>query len=138
MPLFSRNKTMEVQSFMLKLLNNNCAELESLIEGPRLDRRVNLSVVVLVMPVEKGKPQVDRMFAAVTKCFSTTGVSIVLDEPKGLDEVILGFRWDWGMKFVLAEAKHLSPMGAGFYQLGLHLTRVVRPDEYSELDTVSF
>ena len=136
MPLFSRNKTLEVQSFMLKFLNNNCAELESLVEGPRLDRRVNLSVVVLIIPVERGQPLVDQQFAAVTKCFSSAGVSVVLNEPTGLEDVIVGFRWECEMKFVLAKAKHLSPMGAGFYQLGLQLTRVVRPDEYTALDAV--
>ncbi|NUQ65630.1 MAG: hypothetical protein HUU20_24435 [Pirellulales bacterium] len=138
MPLFSRRKETEVQSFMLKLLNNNCAELEAMIEGPRLDRRVNLTIVVLVVPFEKGRLQIDRTFATVTKGFSTTGVSLVLNEPKGLDEVILGFRWEMGMKFVLARAKHLNPMGAGFYQVGMQMVRVVHPDEHSELQSLCF
>ncbi len=138
MPLFSRRKALDVQSFMLKLLNNNCAELEAMIEGPRLDRRVNLTIVVLVVPIEKGKLQIEKTFAAVTKGFSATGVSLVLDVPRGFDEVILGFRWDMGMKFVLGKAKHLNPMGAGFHQLGLQMMRVVHPDEYPGLETLSF
>ncbi len=136
MRLFSRNNELGIQSFILRLVNNNCAELESRIEGPRLDRRVNLSIVALVVPVEKDKPQIDQTFAAVTKCFSITGVSLILNEPKGLDQMILGFHWEGEMRFVRATAKHLSPMGAGFYQLGIQMTRVVHRDEHPELECV--
>ncbi len=138
MPLFSRNKELGVQSFMLKLVNNNCAELESLIEGPRLEGRVRLTIVVLVIPVEHGRPVLTQMFAAVTKEFSTRGVSLILNEPRGLDHVILGFRWEDGMKFVHGKAKHLNPIGAGFYQLGLRLTKMVHAGDYPELEKVIF
>ncbi|NLX97004.1 MAG: hypothetical protein GXY83_12590 [Rhodopirellula sp.] len=135
---FSRRKEMEVQGFMLKLLNTNCSELEAMVEGPRLDRRVNLTIVVLVVPVQKGELQIEKTFAAVTKGFSTTGVSLVLNAARQLDEVILGFRWEFGMKFVLAKSKHVNPMGAGFYQAGMHMIRVVHPDEYPVLESLSF
>ena len=81
---------------------------------------------------------VEKTFAAVTKGFSTTGVSLVLNAARQLDEVILGFRWEFGMKFVLAKSKHVNPMGAGFYQAGMHMIRVVHPDEYPVLESLSF
>ncbi len=74
MPIFSRKREQEVQRFICKVVNNHCSELEALIEGPRLESRVRLSVVVLVVPVDKGKPAVERAFAAVTKEFSTSGM----------------------------------------------------------------
>ena len=138
MPIFSRKREQEVQSFVLKVVNNNCSELESLIEGPRLEGRVRLCVVVLVIPVENGKPVVDRTFAAVTKEFSTSGLSLVVDNPHVPEEAIVAFRWEREMQFVRAEARHLNPMGAGFHQLGLQLIRMVRPSEYPELENVSF
>jgi len=138
MSLFSRKKEMEVQSLMLKLLNNNCSELKSLIDGPRLEARVNLTIVVLVVPCENGQPQIDRAFPVVTKEFSTNGVSLVLQEPLGLDEVIIGFRWEWTMKFLYGKTKHLNPLGAGFYQLGVRLTKAVRPEDYPGLELLSF
>ena len=138
MLLFSRKKEHEVQSFILKLVNNNCAELEALMEGPRLEGRANLVVPVLVVPMEKRRPQLDRTFAVVTKEFATVGVSVVLSEPKAVDDVILGFRWEGAMKYVLAKAKHLNPMGAGFYQLGFQLKEMVYPGDYPGLDNVRF
>jgi len=136
--LFQRKKELEVQGFILKVVNNNCPELKALIEGPRLDRRVNLTVVVLVVPMEKKDLAMGRAFTTVTKEFSTTGLSLVLDETKPLDEVVLGFRWEGEMVFVQATAKHLSPIGGGFYQLGFKMNRMVHVDEYRELASMSF
>lgn len=136
--LFAKNKEMGVQSFLLKLVNNNCPGLEALAEGPRLDGRVNLVIVTLIIPLDKGRPQVEESFSAITKEFSTTGVSIVLSAPVGLDDVILGFRWEGEMKFLRATAKHLNPMGGGFYQLGFQMTETIHVGDFPELQSLGF
>ena len=138
MPIFARNKLMEVQGFVLRMVNNNCPELKALIEGPRADTRANLTVVVLVVPVERGRPQVRRAFFAVTKEFSGTGVGLVVDGPTPVEDAILGFRWEGDMIFVRAEGKHLNPMGGGFYQLGMQMTEVLPKSDYAELTSLSF
>jgi len=138
MPLFTKNREIAVQSFILKLVNNNCPELLALIEGPRIDSRVNLTVVVAVVPVEKKEPQIDQTFTAVTKEFSNNGVALVLSEPLGLDHAILGFRFEGQMVFVRAQAKHLNPMGGGFYQMGFRLLEMVSVADYPQLKAVSY
>ena len=138
MPLFTQDKKMGVQSFVLKVVNNNCPELRALIEGPRLDRRVNLTVVVLVVPLDGERPLVDRAFSAVTREFSGTGVGLVLDEPKALDEVILGFRWEGEMTFVRAASIHLHPMGGGFFQVGFRLEEMIHVADYPEFRSLGF
>jgi hypothetical protein len=137
MPLFSKNKTVGVRTVILKLVNNNCPELRAMIEGPRADSRVNLVVVATIVPVEGKQPQFDRAFTVVTKEFSSTGVGVVLDRPRPLHEAILGFRLEKEMTFLRAEAKHLSPLGGGFFQLGFRLTEVVSVNDYPELRSVS-
>jgi len=134
--LFTKNKEHEVQRLMLNVVNNHCPGLKGLADGPRLERRVNLTLVVLVIPLEKGRPQLDERFAAVTKEFTTRGVSLVLHECRAADQVILGFPWERTMKFVLAQARHLNPMGGGFWQLGLRLKEMVGLDDYPELEKV--
>jgi hypothetical protein len=138
MPLFAKNKDLRVQSFVLKLVNNNCPELKAMMEGPRKDTRVNLVMVVMVIPLEGGHLQVQRMFSTVTKEFSGTGVALVLDQTMKLDEVILAFRCDGQMTYVRARARHLSPMGGGFYQLGFRMTEIVTPTDFPKLSNVSF
>ena len=136
MPLFSKNKEMGVQSFILSVVNNNCPDLAALIDGPRLDRRVNLTVVVMVIPLEDNELQLDQTLTVVTKEFSTSGLAIVLDHPRGFDQVLLGFRWEGEMNFVRASARHLNPIGGGFYQLGFQMTEIVHVGDYPQLKSL--
>ncbi len=82
MSLFTKNRDLGVQSFVLKLVNHNCPDVKALQEGPRSDRRVALVVVVTIVPLMDGQPQVHRAFSAVTKEFSNRGVAVVLDGPR--------------------------------------------------------
>jgi hypothetical protein len=138
MSLFSKKKDVAVQSFILKVVNNNCPELKALIEGPRLDSRVNIVLVVMIIPVVDKKLQTKRVFTAVTKELSNTGVGIVLDRPMDLDEAVIGFRFEGEMTFFRAQAKHLEPMGGGFFQLGFHLREIISPGDQPELDAFGF
>jgi hypothetical protein len=131
--LFMQNHTRAVQSFILKLVNNNCPELVALNEGPRLEKRVNICLAVLVVPVEAGRPLADEAFTAVTREFCATGLALVLDKPTTLSELIIGFPWEDEMTFLRATVKHSSPMGGGFYQIGLQATEVVHPGDFPEL-----
>jgi hypothetical protein len=138
MALFSRKKEFAVQGFVLKLLNTNCGELQQArIDGPRLDGRVNLTVVVMIVPIEKGELCIQQGFAAVTKEFSSAGVAVVLDGPLGLDDVFLGFRLPGGITWLRARAKHLSPMGGGFFQLGFRLLEKICNEDYPQLQEVA-
>lgn len=134
--LFHRNKTLAVQSFLVKLLNNHCAQLRESLDNRRDETRLPLAIVIEVVPIEDGTLRVEDSFHAVTKEFSSTGVSIVLDEPRGLDEVVLAFRWEGEMSYLRGAARHLSPMGAGFYQLGIELTATVSAGDHPELQRV--
>ncbi len=137
MSLFSRRKDVPVRSFVLKLVNNHCPALQGMLEGPREERRVNLVVVVVVVPVVESRPQLDQAFTAVTKDFTNTGVGIVLDEARRIEHAILGFKLDGQMIFLRAESKHLAPMGGGFFQQGFHLLEVIPPGEIPELAWLS-
>ena len=79
--LKSRSKEIEAQRLILKLVNNHCPELRDLHDGPRLEGRVNLTVPAWVVPLQGRMPQVARAFAVVTKEFSPSGLSVVLQPP---------------------------------------------------------
>jgi hypothetical protein len=137
MSLFSKRKYLAVHSLVLKLVNTHCPKLTAMLEGPRQDSRVNLTVVAVIIPIDGGQLQVGRAFTAVTKEFSNNGVGLVLNEPLGIDWAILGFRLEGQMEFVRAQAKHLDPMGGGFHQIGFHLTEVVSSADYPELKSLA-
>jgi len=135
--LFLRNRQREVQGFVLNLINNHCPHRHLGRDDLRVESRVNLTVVVLVVPIKDARAQVDQCLMTVSKEFSHTGVSLVLGEPLPLDEVILGFQRRGSITFIRAEARHLSPMGAGFFQLGLKLLEVLPADAYPELEALA-
>ena len=133
MSLFSKRKDLAVHSLVLKLVNNHCPKLTAMQEGPRGDSRVNLVVAVMIVPIENKQLQVQQAFTAITKEFSSDGVGVVLNQPKGLDQAVLGFRVEGEMNFVRAQARHLDPMGGGFYQVGLQLIEIVSLSDYPQL-----
>ncbi len=134
----TRKKLQSVQNFILKLVNNNCPELKAFIEGDRGDKRINLTLVVLIVPLVDGKLQIDDAFYAVTQDLSVAGVGIVLDRQVALNEAIVGFRTEGDVTFVYSKAKHVTPMGGGFLRLGLELTEVISNGDYPGLAALKF
>jgi hypothetical protein len=135
--LFSKPKHLRVQSFVVKLVNNNCPGLVVGSETRRLDSRVNLTVVVVILPIENERIEVSRAFTAVTKEFSSAGVAVAIDQLEDLDRAILGFRFEGEMTFIRAKTIHRDPMGGGFFQVGFQLTEIVSPADYPELESVT-
>jgi hypothetical protein len=136
MSLFFARKDRRVESFVLKLVNNSCPSLATRLEGPRIDNRVAMVVVAMVVPIQGRKLLLADAFHTVTKEFSNKGVSLVLDQARPLDEVILGFQMVGEMTFIRAQSKHCNPMGAGFYQMGFQLLEVVSPGDYPGLGSL--
>jgi hypothetical protein len=138
MSLFAPRKDIRIRSFVLKLVNNHCPGLMLRSGDLRNDKRVNLTVVATIIPVENGRIQADEAFTAVTKEFSANGVAIVLDEIRRMEQAVLGFRFEGEMTFILAESKHLDPMGGGFWQCGFQLQEIVSSGDFPELQSLGF
>ncbi|MCE5302022.1 MAG: hypothetical protein LLF97_02805 [Planctomycetaceae bacterium] len=136
MNLFSKRKDLRAQNFLLKLVNNHCQGRAALLDDVRTDSRVNLTLVVWIVPIENGQLQFKQAFTAVTKEFSCTGAAVVLDRQRGLDQAILGFFFEGEMVFLRAQAKHLNPMGGGFFQLGFQVLELVSTGDYPELASI--
>ncbi len=124
--------------FVLALLNQNCHALRERLDGPRLEGRVNLTMVVMVVPVEDKKPLIRRAFTAITKEFSSSGVAVVVDHACGPDEALLGFHWRGSITWIRAKAKHLHPMGGGFFQVGFRMTERLHTADHAELAKLVF
>jgi hypothetical protein len=138
MSLFAPRKDIRIRNFVLKLLNNNCPGLMLRSGDLRNDKRVNLTVVVMVIPSEKGRLQTDRAFTAVTKEFSVNGTALVFDEVHRIEQAVLGFRFEDEMIFIMAQSKHLDPMGGGYWQCGFQLLEIISAGDYPELKSLGF
>jgi hypothetical protein len=137
MSLFAPNKEFKVRGLVLKLLNTHCPALRTKVNDTRIDDRVNLAVVVIVIPLKNGQVQAEGAFKTVTKDFSSAGLAMVLDQPLDLEQAILGFRMCGEMAYIRAEAKHMNPMGGEFFQLGFRLLEVVSAGDYPGLEKLT-
>jgi hypothetical protein len=138
MSLFSENRDRKVRGVVLKLVNSNCPELMPQFEDVRSDRRANLAVAVAVFPLDNDKIQSDKAFTAVTKDFSSSGVSIVTEQPPQFEQAIIGIHMNDEITFLLSEARHVAPMGGGLYAVGFQLMEVVSIGDYPALEGVEF
>jgi hypothetical protein len=134
---FSNPKAQAVKNRILELINETSGGLATKTDGRRVDSRIKRVVVGIVVPIEERRLQTDRAFTVLTKDFSSGGVAIVVNEPSGPEQAILGFRLEGAMSFFRAESRHVEPMGGGFYQIGYQLFEVVSARDYPELAAVS-
>lgn len=140
MSLFAKkdkDKKTGVQSFVLKLVNTNCRELRSVGDGPRLERRTPLALATIVVPF-RDRPLTQEAFATISLEFTTSGLSVLMFGPFTYEQVVLAFRHEGAMHYLRAETKHLHPLGAGLFQMGMQLLDVVRASDYPELQAVYY
>jgi hypothetical protein len=124
---FEKKKKQEVNVHINRLLSD-CPE------GRRLDCRIKHVLVGMVVPIVDRHPRVDQAFAATTKDFSGHGVGMVFQCPDAPAETMLGFCIAGKMVFFRAEAKHVEPIGGGFYLHGFELFEVISLEDYPELE----
>ncbi|NMC18789.1 MAG: hypothetical protein GYA33_00055 [Thermogutta sp.] len=134
----ARRRLNQVQSFVLKFLNNHAEPVSEFDPRKRNETRVRINTVVLLIPYRDHRPQLDKMFFGFTKDWSTTGISVILSEPRGVDQVIVGVRFEAEIHYILGKAVHLSPIGPGFYQLGLRFSEMLHVSDFPELADLVF
>lgn len=129
-------KRRDVGNLLTKILNHNCAEVCSMVDGPRNEDRINLTRAVRVIPYVDGRLMMNASFATVTKELSTSGIAVVLKYPVGFDEAIVGVNWEGTMTFILSHVRHQDPLGAGMWHLGLEFVELFPIDGHPELREV--
>jgi hypothetical protein len=133
----SRRKQQQVQSQLVKLLNNHCNDVQNLTPGPRCEDRVNLTIPVLIAPWQHKRPSVELAFSATTRELSSSGLSVVVPEPVTCENVVIGWCFEQAMRFAQGKFRHQDPIGAGFWNAGLELIEMLSLDDYPELRELS-
>jgi hypothetical protein len=90
---------------------------------------------VLLAPWEQGEPVVDESTYAITKDFSDRGLSLTLPQPFKADQIVVGL-WLESPRFMLGEIRQSTPLGGGFWQLGVELTDFLKPAEYPQIGSL--
>jgi hypothetical protein len=97
-------------------------------ENLRQATRGTLTEVVWVVPcTSPEEADYSRVFPAVSRDLCTEGVGIVHDAPIAEPWVIIGLRDETNPRFIACTPKHCTPLGYGFYHIGLFAEAVVLP-----------
>ena len=128
-----RRRECEVRSFLRQLVDLTSPNVPPLEGEARSEDRSNRSLPTLLVPWERGEPVVDESAYAITKDFSERGVSLTLPQPFRADQIVVGL-WLGSPRFVLGEIRQNTPLGGGFWQLGVELTGLLDPAEHPQLE----
>jgi hypothetical protein len=102
----------------------------------RAATRGTLTEVVWVVPCSSpADADYSRVFPAVSRDLCTEGIGIVHNAPITEPCVIIGLRDEANPRFIACTAKHCTPLGYGFYHIGLFADEVIRPAP-EEIDAI--
>jgi hypothetical protein len=116
----SRKPKLQLQPFMLRLINRCGASRAMICEDNRLETRTNINLGVLMIPMCGECPEVDAAFTVVTRDISSTGLAVMTDRPLSAEEVLIRLPGDAGMRLVRATVRNCQHLGCGWivYNLG--------------------
>ena len=135
--LFVKRDKVEKVRAMLRRIIDRQAKRGIIALDQRLESRSNQCLVVMVVPVSDDSPMVEEAFPSLTRDLSSTGLSLIVNQPLRHQELIVGIQEESSLTFVRARPAHTEPLGGGFLQVGLQITELVHPDDYPELSTLT-
>ena len=92
------------------------------------DRRVRRGMfcqVAWVIPYQDGKPRFQEAYPVVTRDICQEGIGLLTTHPIRDERLLVALEADVSMHFVNCLVQHSTPLGYGFYQIGLKPTEVL-------------
>lgn len=123
-----RKRHDEVQRFLNRRINRSF--LPQIDSGNRRHSRGEFCEVawVLAYDDDESTPDFDDAHVVVTRDISPDGMSILQTSPINETRVVVALEGDLEMRFLLCAVTHSTPLGYGFFQVGLY------PEEFLHVD----
>ena len=116
----------EVHRILTGRMNQRC--LADLRPGERKNSRTPICEVTWLIPNDAaGQPNFGAALAAVGRDVSVQGLSLIHTEPLADAQVLVALRGESLPIFLRCRREHSTPLGYGFYQIGLFPEEVVQP-----------
>lgn len=85
--------------------------------------------IVWIVPCDASlEADYSRVFPAVSHDLCTEGIGVIHNAPITEPRVIIGLRDATSPRFVACTPKHCTPLGYGFYHIGLFAEEVIQPN----------
>jgi hypothetical protein len=103
----------------------------------RREARINISVVVAVIPCVNGQPVIEQAFATFTKNVSENGVALSLNRVLPHHELLLGFPHAASLRYVRSEVHFRESLPLGCSLLGVRLHEIIDDADYPALSDLT-
>ena len=118
----------DVSRFLSRRMNRSF--LPQVSGSKRRHSRGELCEVAWILPYdeEEGRAIFDEALVAVTRDISPEGLSILKTSPLNEVRAVIALEGEMEMHFILCRVMHSTPLGYGFFHIGLH------PEEFLNVD----
>jgi hypothetical protein len=120
-----RKKHDEVRTLFAGYVNRN--SVPQIGDSQRKARRGAFCEVVWLISLdsESHEPQFPSAVPILTKDLCKEGLSVLHTQPLADELVLIAMEGDVSTKFVVCRLEHCTPMGYGFYQIGLQPQQLI-------------
>jgi hypothetical protein len=124
---FFHKKRDEVKRVLHGRVNRAHARTLS-VANARSATRGTFTEVIWVVPTETAEDaDFSRVFPVVSHDLSTEGIGFIHNATVAEPCVIVGLRDESSPRFIACTRKHCTPLGYGFYHIGLFADEVIQP-----------
>ena len=125
----TRKRHDDVQRFLNRRMNRSFLP-QVVSESKRRHSRGEFCEVVWVLPYDEQEylTVFDEARVAVTRDISPEGLSILQTSPLNEVRAVIALESDLEMHFILCRVMHSTPLGYGFFHIGLHAEEFLNVD----------
>ena len=124
---FFHKKRDEVKRVLHGRVNRAHARTLSVANARSATRGTFTEVIWVVPATSPEEADYARVFPAVSHDLSTQGVGFIHSAPISEPCVIVGLRDETSPRFIACTKKHSTPLGYGYYHIGLHADEIIQP-----------
>jgi len=126
-------KQSDAQQVLAALRNQSEGGKVRRFERRHCEGRTNLSIGILVFPLNDESPDIARAFTAVTKDVSTTGIGLVTNRTIPTAEALLRLSGASETRLLRTTVRNRKELGQGWVRFDMELTGVADKNEYPQL-----
>jgi hypothetical protein len=129
-----RKKQLDVQAFLRRAIDASTPNRPPVEGESRWDTRANRTFPLVMAPWVDGRLCAESAMTALSKNISSQGLTAILAAPIRAEQLVICFVLEGQAYYLLGEVRHRTPLGGGFWQLGIELTKLLTPAEEPALE----
>ena len=122
----TRTEQNDVQRLIRRIMDASAFSQIHTEGESRVESRSNGTMSIVLTPCEQGSALLDKSVFAITKDWSSRGLSVITKDRQNSDSVVLGFLIESRPYLLLGKVRTTIPIGGGFWQLGIELMELLR------------